>query len=345
MILVSGAAGKTGRAVIRALAGRGAGVRAMVHRRNQIEAVRECGAHVPYTILQPAAYMQNVPSGWDQIAVEGIYRVPYAVETRLGMVDLEDVAEAAALALTERGHEGATYELAGPEALTQSEVATILSHGLGRPVRAETIPLDAWEREARAAGLGDYQEVREIWRTPAESTRTALRLWSRSAWSAARRSRATSSTLLGYRREAPEEENGFPEANFVSWLQNPGLGDALPVDVCSVRAAQVNHDELATLIDNLSVPGRNVRVRQHHIIPLNAAEGRLWFDEQDGLASGTLQCCGRNLGCGRSGRMRYRAGAGRRPVGGGSRRLKARAGTWREKAGRWHAGAGTWTWS
>ena len=73
------------------------------------------------------------------------------------MVDLADVAEAAAVVLTEPGHLGATNELVGPEALSQTEIAAILSRQLGRPVRAEVIPLDAWERNARSSGMGEYQ--------------------------------------------------------------------------------------------------------------------------------------------------------------------------------------------
>ena len=110
-----------------------------------------------YTILQPAAYMQNVLAQWNSIVQEGIYPVPYRVETRLGMVDLDDVAEAAAIVLTEAGHAGATYELAGAEALSQIEVAAVLADCLGRPVRAETVAIETWEQRARASGLGDYQ--------------------------------------------------------------------------------------------------------------------------------------------------------------------------------------------
>ena len=109
-----------------------------------------------FTILQPAAYMQNVLAHWDRIVGEGVYPVPYPVETRLSLVDLEDVAEAAAIVLTEPGHAGATYELAGPEALTQTEVANILGQQLGRTVHAQAVPLTDWEHAARAAGLGDY---------------------------------------------------------------------------------------------------------------------------------------------------------------------------------------------
>jgi uncharacterized protein YbjT (DUF2867 family) len=110
-----------------------------------------------YTILQPTAYMQNVLAYWSQILEHGVYPVPYAVETRLSMVDLEDVAKAAAIVLTEPGHTGATYELVGEEAMTQVEATEVLSRQLGRPVRAEVVPLDVWEQRARAAGLGDYR--------------------------------------------------------------------------------------------------------------------------------------------------------------------------------------------
>ena len=110
-----------------------------------------------YTIVQPAAYMQNILAYWNRIKDEGVYAVPYAPGARVGMVDLEDVAEAAAVVLTERGHGGATYELAGPDVLSQTEVAQLLGTYLDRPVRVETVPLEQWELGARAAGLGDYQ--------------------------------------------------------------------------------------------------------------------------------------------------------------------------------------------
>jgi uncharacterized protein YbjT (DUF2867 family) len=110
-----------------------------------------------FTILQPTTYMQNVLAHWDRIVEEGIYRVPYTIETRLSMVDLEDVAEVAASALSEPGHVGATYELVGAPAMSQTEVAALLSQQLGRMVGAEILPIETWERRARSSGLGDYQ--------------------------------------------------------------------------------------------------------------------------------------------------------------------------------------------
>ncbi len=110
-----------------------------------------------YTILQPAAYMQNVLANWTSVTEQGRYAVPYAAETRLSMVDLSDVAEVAARVLTEPGHTGATYELSGPEALTQHEVAGILAQHLGREVHVMVVAIEAWKAQAYTAGLEAYQ--------------------------------------------------------------------------------------------------------------------------------------------------------------------------------------------
>jgi hypothetical protein len=59
--------------------------------------------------------------------------------------------------LTEPGHAGAIYELAGPDVLTQAEVAAVLSQVLQRPVRVEQTPITQWTSQAQAAGLGTYQ--------------------------------------------------------------------------------------------------------------------------------------------------------------------------------------------
>ena len=89
--------------------------------------------------------------------MDGIYPVPYGVETRMSMVDLEDVAEVAAVVLTQKGHHGASYELVGSELMTPNGVALSLSQVLGRPVRAQQVSLLDWERQACRTGLGDFQ--------------------------------------------------------------------------------------------------------------------------------------------------------------------------------------------
>lgn len=240
MILVTGAAGKTGQAVLRALVSRGETARALVRRSDQISVVEALGVRavlvgdmrnpsdmeraldgiqkvyhicpnvspdeatigataiaaarsvgveyfvfhsvlhpqaesmphhwqklrveeqlfesgLTWTILQPAVYMQNILVHWKSITQQGEYPVPYPAETRLSLVDLEDVAQVAAIVLAEPWHAHATYELAGTPGLSQDQVAMILSQQLGRPVKVTTVPIEAWERQARRSGLGDYQ--------------------------------------------------------------------------------------------------------------------------------------------------------------------------------------------
>ncbi len=130
---------------------------AMPHHWNKLrveEALWESGLNV--TILQPAAYMQNLLAGWPAIVEEGRLRAPYPVATRLSLVDVGDVAEVVARVITEPGHRAATYELAGTPGLTQADVAATLGGALGRPVRAEAYSIEAWETGAREAGLSDY---------------------------------------------------------------------------------------------------------------------------------------------------------------------------------------------
>lgn len=119
---------------------------------------------LPYTILQPAVYMQNILVNWDSMIETGLYTIPYAVESRISMVDLDDVAQVAAIVLTDVSangnqslHNGATYELVGTPAMSQTEVAATLSQKVGRPVIAKSVSIDTWKFEDRNSGLSDYQ--------------------------------------------------------------------------------------------------------------------------------------------------------------------------------------------
>ena len=103
---------------------------------------------LPFTILQPCAYMQNVLAYREQIATTGQYFVPYSVYSRFALVDLVDVAQAAAKVLTEHGHAGAIYELAGPANLSSEEIAQALADQLRQPVNAVQTPLESWEKSA-----------------------------------------------------------------------------------------------------------------------------------------------------------------------------------------------------
>lgn len=135
-------------------------IEAMPHHWNKLrveEMLFSSGLDV--TILQPAAYMQNYLAEWDRMVGTGIYRVPYPIETRLSLVDLDDVAEAAATALTNAGHSGATYELVGTPPLSQVEIAETFGEALKKPVRAESEAIESWDQRARAAGMDDHSRA------------------------------------------------------------------------------------------------------------------------------------------------------------------------------------------
>lgn len=126
------------------------------HHRLKLEAEEHLiESGLPYTILEPIRYMQHLDPIWSRVVEEGVHAMPFSVDRKFNVADLTDLADAATRVLLEPDHLYATYELAGPEALSQRDMAAIISQVIGRAVRAEAVPLDALERRVRAAGLSD----------------------------------------------------------------------------------------------------------------------------------------------------------------------------------------------
>lgn len=240
MILLTGAAGKTGRSVLKALTSAGADVRVLAHKSDQVDDLLNAGAkeahygdirdplvlseavagveriyHIfpnvssdefevsqklitaarsagvshfvyhsvlhpqveamphhwqkmrveellfcsgmDFSVIQPCAYMQNILSGWKKIVETGIYSVPYSTSARISVVDLEDIGCAAAKVLMEDGYKNGVFECSGPQALSQDEVAGVISNVLQRSVRAEKQDLQTWVANARLSGMDSYQ--------------------------------------------------------------------------------------------------------------------------------------------------------------------------------------------
>jgi uncharacterized protein YbjT (DUF2867 family) len=108
-----------------------------------------------YTILEPCRYMQHLEPLWNRVREEGVHAMPFSTTVRFSVVDVLDLAEVSALVATQPGHEFATYELAGPEPLSQEAMARVLSEALGRAVRAEQVPLDRMAEAARTKGFSE----------------------------------------------------------------------------------------------------------------------------------------------------------------------------------------------
>lgn len=65
--------------------------------------------------------------------------MPYSIDQPLSLVDREDVAEAAAIVLSDERHLRASYELVGTEPLSSRELTAVIARESGRPV--ETIEI------------------------------------------------------------------------------------------------------------------------------------------------------------------------------------------------------------
>jgi uncharacterized protein YbjT (DUF2867 family) len=108
-----------------------------------------------YSIVQPSRYMQHLENIWSQVCDTNVHAMPFSIDQGFSVVDLKDLAEATARVAMEPGHEFATYQLSGPEALSQREMANIIGRLLGREVRAQQLDLNVMEEKARSKGVSD----------------------------------------------------------------------------------------------------------------------------------------------------------------------------------------------
>ena len=89
-----------------------------------------------WRVLQPCAYADNLDPQLPDVARTGSVLSPWGLAQAQSLVDLRDVADAAAVLLTEDGLDGGTFEAVGPERLTAPRIADLLGDWLGRDVRA-----------------------------------------------------------------------------------------------------------------------------------------------------------------------------------------------------------------
>jgi NAD(P)H dehydrogenase (quinone) len=108
-------------------------------------------AGIPFTILRNGWYTENY-TGSVQGALTGGAFIGSAGEGRISSAARADYAEAAATVLTSAGHEGKTYELAGDEAYTLTDLATEMSRQSGKAIPYKN--LSETDYAAVLAGFG-----------------------------------------------------------------------------------------------------------------------------------------------------------------------------------------------
>ena len=136
----------------------------------QVElAVEKSGS--PFVILRPNWFSDNFHNFWKQGLDHGSIALP-AGDSKTSFIDARDIAECATAVLASCAFDGRAFNLNGPEALTYTEAAGILSDAIGKPIHYTAVSDEAFIDMLTSAGVpGDnaalmasiFHPVREGW--------------------------------------------------------------------------------------------------------------------------------------------------------------------------------------
>ncbi|WP_108835270.1 NmrA family NAD(P)-binding protein [Tateyamaria sp. Alg231-49] len=143
------------------------------HAERAEEVIRNSG--IPFTIVRAAWFAQNFSEGalLDPV-MAGVLPMP-AGEVREPIVDVDDIADVAVVALTEEGHAGALYEVTGPRLMTFADMAQELSSAMGRTVQYLPISFEDFHAEiASANGLMIADVITDIARETLDGRNATL---------------------------------------------------------------------------------------------------------------------------------------------------------------------------
>jgi uncharacterized protein YbjT (DUF2867 family) len=102
-----------------------------------------------FTILQPTNYM--LAHRLKPVFERGVFELSWSLDRKQSLVDLGDIAEVAALVLTNsEQHLGATYELASADRYTARDLGDILAGVVEKPVEVREIDADAFAERVLA---------------------------------------------------------------------------------------------------------------------------------------------------------------------------------------------------
>jgi len=124
-----------------------------LHRQSE-DYIRESG--IAYTFLRPNGFMQNVLTYNAGTIKEQSAFYGCQGDGKVSLIDLRDIAAAAVKTLMESGHEGKTYTLTGPEAITNADVAAYLSEAVGREIRYVDLPEDQVRQAMLGGGMPEW---------------------------------------------------------------------------------------------------------------------------------------------------------------------------------------------
>ena len=118
------------------------------------EVERVAAAGVLHTIIRPNSFMQNIVNYYaPTVRTQGAFYSSVG-GARFGFIDTGDIGTFVAKLFSSPAHQGKTYELNGPEAVTYTEVAEMISKVSGKPARYVDLPVEqqrqaCWARACR----------------------------------------------------------------------------------------------------------------------------------------------------------------------------------------------------
>lgn len=110
-----------------------------------------------YTILRPNGFLQNIVTyNAPSIRAQGAFYAAMG-DAKVSYLDVGDIAVVAVKALQGGAHAGKTYELNGPEAISNQELAKRISRAAGGTVNYVDIPESAQRDAMLGAGMPEWQ--------------------------------------------------------------------------------------------------------------------------------------------------------------------------------------------
>lgn len=111
-----------------------------------------------YVIFRPNSFMQNIVAySAPSIRAQGAFYSAMGT-ARTSLIDVRDVAAVIAKAsISPAQHQAKTYELNGPEAVTQAEVAERISRVAGRTMQFVNIPEETQRKAMLELGMPEWQ--------------------------------------------------------------------------------------------------------------------------------------------------------------------------------------------
>ncbi|MDO3431889.1 NmrA family NAD(P)-binding protein [Rhizobium sp. CBN3] len=110
---------------------------------------------IPASVIRAAYYYSNWDAMAGPVTKEGVLSTMLPADLTLPMVAPQDLGRVAAWLLQEPIEQIGIYPVEGPERYSPNDVAAAFAAALGRTVRVDVIPREAWEDAYRRLGFSD----------------------------------------------------------------------------------------------------------------------------------------------------------------------------------------------